>query len=68
MVTIGEGWGSKGVGEWKVQTFSCKIGYKDVVYNMGNIGNILNNCKWIVTFKIVLKKNEWAQQQNGGNR
>ena len=55
MVTTEEGWGSKGVEGVEGTNFRCKIGYKDVVYNMGNIGNILNNCKWIVTFKIVLK-------------
>ena len=52
MVTIGEEWDSKGVREWKLQTFRCEIGYKDVIYNMGNIGNILNDCKWIVPLKL----------------
>ena len=69
--TSGYQWGrgNKWVGEWEVQTFGCKIGYKDILYNTGDIGNILNNCKWTVTFKIVFKKiNKWAQQQNGGNR
>ena len=26
---------------WGVQTIGCKIGYKDVLYNMGNIAKIL---------------------------
>ena len=29
------------VGEWAVQIIGCKIGYKDVLYNMGNITSIL---------------------------
>ena len=29
------------VGEEEVQTIECKTGYKDVLYNMGNIANIL---------------------------
>ena len=29
------------VGEWEAQTIGCKMGYKDVLYNMGNIANIL---------------------------
>ena len=54
---------SIGVGEWEVQTIGCKIGYQDVLYNMGNITNICNNWKWSVTFKNCieiknLKKND----------
>ena len=30
-----------GVEEWDVQTIGCKIGYKDVLYNTGNIAYIL---------------------------
>ena len=41
-----------GVGEWE-ETIRCKTGFKDVLYDMGNIVNALfcNNCKWKVTFK-----------------
>ena len=35
------GRGCIGVEEWEVQTIGCKMGYKDVLYNMGNITNIL---------------------------
>ena len=31
----------RGGGGWKVQTTGCKMGYKDVLYNTGNIANIL---------------------------
>ena len=43
MATSGErrGRGTLGVGEWEVQTIGCKIGYKDVFYDTGNIANIL---------------------------
>ena len=27
--------------EWEVQISGCKIGYKDILYNTGNIANIL---------------------------
>ena len=30
-----------GGGEWEVQTSGCKIGYKDISYNTGNITNTL---------------------------
>lgn len=30
-----------GVGEQEVQTTVCKTGHKDVLYNVGNIANIL---------------------------
>ena len=40
VVTSGEG-GNIGVGEWELQPIGCKIGYKDVLYNMRNIANIL---------------------------
>ena len=33
--------GNLGVGEWEVQTIERKIGYKDILYNIGNIANIL---------------------------
>ena len=36
-----EGKGNIGMGERDVQTTGCKIGYKDVLYNTGNIANIL---------------------------
>ena len=44
--------GMTGVGEWE-ETIRCKTGFKDVLYDMGNIVNALfcNNCKWKVTFK-----------------
>ena len=32
--------GNTGVREWKVYDVECKIGYKDVLYIMGNIANI----------------------------
>ena len=38
MVTSG---GVGGQLEGEVQTTGCKIGYRDVLYNMGNIANIL---------------------------
>ena len=44
MVTNGErerGRDNIGVGEWEAQTIGCKIGYRDVLYSMGNIANIL---------------------------
>ena len=37
----GGGRGSTGLGKWEVQTIGRKTGYKDVVYNTGNIANIL---------------------------
>ena len=42
MVTSGGGGveGSTGVREWEVQTTVCKIGYKDVLHNTGNIAYI----------------------------
>ena len=30
-----------GLGMWEVQTIGCKIGNKDVLYNIGNIVNVL---------------------------
>lgn len=33
--------GHTGVESWEVQTTVYKIGYKHVLYNMGNISNIL---------------------------
>ena len=53
MVTSGErgGKGNTGVREQEVQTTECKIGYKDILYNMGNIVSG-NNCKWKATLKI----------------
>ena len=36
-----KGRGNTGVKEWEVQTFGCKIGYKDALYSMGNTANIL---------------------------
>ena len=33
--------GGTGIGKWKVQTTGCKTGYKDALYNAGNIANIL---------------------------
>ena len=53
MVTSGErgGKGNTGVREQEVQTTECKTGYKDILYNMGNIVSG-NNCKWKVTLKI----------------
>ena len=44
MVTSGEregGRGNIGVGEYEVQTILYKISYKDILYNTGNIANIL---------------------------
>ena len=41
VVTSGEGRGTIGAGEWEVQTIGCKVGYRDVLYNMGNTANIL---------------------------
>ena len=29
------------VREWEVQTIGCKIGYKNVLYNMGTIDNVV---------------------------
>ena len=41
-VTCGEGArGNIRVGEWELQTIGCKLGYKVVLYNMGNIARIL---------------------------
>ena len=31
----------KGVEDWQVQTIMCKITYKDILCNTGNIANIL---------------------------
>ena len=43
--TIGYQWGGgRGIialGEWEVQTIGCKISHKGVLYNTGNIANIL---------------------------
>ena len=36
------GRGNIAVGKWEVQTIACKIGYKDVLYNVRNIANILS--------------------------
>ena len=36
-----EGRGSIGVGDQEVQTIMHKISYKDILYNTGNIANIL---------------------------
>ena len=53
MVTSRElGMGSIGVGEWEIKAVGCKIGYKDILYNMGNIANIF---KWSITFKKLYK-------------
>ena len=44
MVTSGESEGVRGklgVGEEEVQTTRYKISYKDILYNTGNIANIL---------------------------
>ena len=42
MIIVGRrGRGNIRVGEWEVQTTGCKIGYKDVLYNMGNIASKL---------------------------
>ena len=32
--------GNTGVREWNVHNIECKIGYKDILYIMGNIANI----------------------------
>jgi len=29
------------MGDWKIKTLGYKMGYKTIVYNMGNIANIL---------------------------
>ena len=34
-------WDNIGVEKWEVQTTGCKIGYMNVLYNLGNIVNIL---------------------------
>ena len=34
--------GNIGAGEREVQTIACKIGYKDVLYNMANMANTLS--------------------------
>ena len=58
---IGYQWGERrgrgniGVRKQEVQTTACKIGYKDILYSMGNIV-FGNNCKWKVTFKIAYIK------------
>ena len=41
VVTSGRGKALLGVGKWEVQTIECKIGYMVVLYNIGNIANIL---------------------------
>ena len=44
MVTSGErkaGGGSIRVGDYKVHTIRYKISYEDILYNVGNIANIL---------------------------
>ena len=41
MVTSGGTGASLGVAEWAVQTIEGTIGYKDVLYHVGNISNIL---------------------------
>lgn len=33
--------GNVGVRNLEVQTIMCKVSYKDILYNMGNIANIL---------------------------
>ena len=33
--------GKIGVGDYEVPTIRCKISYKDIFYNMGNIASIL---------------------------
>ena len=43
-------------GEWKLQSTGHKIGYRDVVYNMGKEPIFCNNCKWNVTFKTVKER------------
>ena len=30
-----------GLGKWEVQTSGCKMGNKDVLYNIGNTANVL---------------------------
>ena len=39
MVAGGEGMGKMDEGEWKVQTFSDAISYRDERYNIGNTVN-----------------------------
>ena len=42
--TRGSQWGGRSsvrMGECEVQTIGYEIGYKDVLYNVGNIANIL---------------------------
>ena len=41
LVISGVGRGNIGVGEWEVQTIGCVTGYKDMLYNMGDIASIL---------------------------
>ena len=41
LVISGVGRGNIGAGEWDVQTIGCMTGYKDMMYNMGNIASIL---------------------------
>ena len=41
VVTSGGTGASLGVAEWAVQTIEGTIGYKDVLYHVGNISNIL---------------------------
>ena len=41
MVTSGEGAAQFRGGGGEVQTIECTIGYKDVLYNTGNIAHIL---------------------------
>ena len=44
MVTSGkreEKRGIRGVGKWEVQAIRFRISYKDMLYNTGNIANIL---------------------------
>lgn len=41
------------VGEWKAQAAECKMGSRMyLLYKTRSIGNICNNCKWKVKFKI----------------
>ena len=44
VITSGEGEGEMsklGVGEWDVHTIRCKISYKDLLHNTGNVADIL---------------------------
>ena len=53
--------GNIGVREWKLQIIGHKIGYRDVVYNMGKELIFCNNCKWNVTFKTVEERSVYHE-------